>query len=808
MKKNKIYLLLAFVIPFLVYSMAFYVNGILTNKVMIYDFLQQYYPLFNHLKDLLNGDANLFYNYSYNLGGTLFGAFFYYLSSPLNILLLFVSKSNIINFMNFLIILKLSLSGLTMYLFLKKKFQKDDIVTLLFSLCYSLMGYNISYTINIFWLDIVFLAPLVLIGLENILDNKKPTIYMVTLFLSILSNYYLAYSLCIFIVIYYVYELLIRYNLKTDKKIIIRKIFELIIPSLLIGLTCSFFLIPCYLESSNYGRGMDFLNYFKINFDYLSIFPKMYLGTSGGEIVTTSLYSPNIYCGIITLPLVYLYLVNKDIAKKERKYTLLVLILLFLPCISHGLNFAVHLFTSPLGFNYRFSFLLCLFMIVIAYKSLLNLNISLKKIIIYLVIYLLITIDIIICMEFNIFDHFTFINYYCLLISVILLLVYFILFFKNKKNIVTYISIIELVINVFICMSTIPLFDRNIFDNYYFNKDNTSISDYRIYNNAAITYGDNLLYKNRDIALNFSTDNYRKKELYSNTHIDKFNNHFSIMDDLLSVKYVFMEKKNNINNYKKIDSGYSRNKKYNLYMNPDALSIGYMIKNKCNNIKSKNKKFLYDQSILNCLIDEENDYYKEIEPNKGKNINTYDILDNDVYVIYIEKDVEDSDYYNKYFNIDKKDMILSRRYTKYQLFIVRNNKDNFKLKIKNINKMDKVQVFYYDKKSVDEKIDILAKEQLDYKIYKNSVKGTIKTDGGILMLTIPYEKGFSIYVDGKKTPYYEVMDTFIGIDLTKGKHEIVIKYKQPGLLIGIVVSVISFIMSIIYLIWFNKKSNN
>ena len=808
-EKNKLYPILAFSIPFLVYFLAFYFKGLFTNRMFMYDYLQQYYPLFTYLKDLFSGDASLFYDYTYNLGGTLFGTFFYYLSSPFNLLILLISKKDIINFMNMLIIVKISLSGLAMYYYLKRKVGKDNSLNLIFSLCYVFTGYNLSFIINVFWFDIVLLAPLVLIGLENILDDKSPLLYMITLFLCILANYYMAYMLCIFVVLYYLYELLLKYDLKNDKKIIVKKIMSFLIPSILAGLLCSFFLIPCYLESNSYGRDLNITSFFRINFEYLSIFPKMYLGTSGQEIVASSLYSPNIYCGIIIIPLVYLFLINKNISKKERKYTAIFLIIMFLPCILYGLNFVFHLFTNPIGFNYRYSFLLCLFMILIAYKSLLNLNITFKKILVYVIIYVLITADIIVCKELGIIGHYTYINYYFLGLSFILLITYLILLNKSIKNnkfisIIKYIIVVELIANVFICISSLDSFKREYLSNYYFSKNNNELG--RLYASDGITYNDSLLYKDWDVAFNLSTDNGRKKKLYILTNINAFANHFSIMDDLLSVKYIYVKPNNNINDYIKVDSGYGYDakEKYNLHINPNALSIGYIIKNKCNNMAEDGMYYLYDQKILNCLIDEDNNYYidmTEYEENVGK-IHLKNNIDSKYIAVYIS--YKDSEYADQIeLKYKKTDSIESKFYTKYQYHILKNNHKD--LVISGSDNIMDIMLLDYDLDLVNEKVNILAKEQLDYKVYKNYIKGTIETDGGILMLTIPYEKGFEITVDGKKVSYYEVLDTFIGIDLTKGKHEIVIKYKQPGLLLGFIVSFISLILSIIYIIFNHKR---
>ena len=124
MKKNNkiIFIILSFLIPFLSLSIIFFLKGLFTDKIILSgDMHAQYYPLFNYLKEVFNGNNSIFYSFNKSLGGTMFGTIFYYLSSPLNLILFFVNKVHIINFMTWLIILKISLCGLTMYLYMRHK---------------------------------------------------------------------------------------------------------------------------------------------------------------------------------------------------------------------------------------------------------------------------------------------------------------------------------------------------------------------------------------------------------------------------------------------------------------------------------------------------------------------------------------------------------------------------------------------------------------------------------------------------------------------------------------------------------------
>ena len=234
--KNKKFLFLSFFIPLIIYLFFFYINGLLTDKmILIGDSEVQYYPLFHYLKGILDGTNSIFYSFSKGVGGTMFGTFLYYISSPLNLIVHFIEDKYILDFMTYLTIFKLSLCGLTMYIYMSKKFKTNSYMILIFSILYSLSGYNLNYFLNIMWLDVIALAPIVLLGIDRIIENKSPLLYIITLTISIYSNYYISYMLCIFCVLYFIYEILLKYDFKKNKKEILKSFKKFIIPSLLLG---------------------------------------------------------------------------------------------------------------------------------------------------------------------------------------------------------------------------------------------------------------------------------------------------------------------------------------------------------------------------------------------------------------------------------------------------------------------------------------------------------------------------------------------------------------------------------------------
>ena len=64
------------------------------------------------------------------------------------------------------------------------------------------------------------------------------------------------------------------------------------------------------------------------------------------------------------------------------------------------------------------------------------------------------------------------------------------------------------------------------------------------------------------------------------------------------------------------------------------------------------------------------------------------------------------------------------------------------------------------------------------------------------MTSIPYEKGWSAYVDGKKVEVDSIKDAFCTIDLKKGTHEIEFRYIPYGFIVGNIITILSIALLI------------
>ena len=63
-------------------------------------------------------------------------------------------------------------------------------------------------------------------------------------------------------------------------------------------------------------------------------------------------------------------------------------------------------------------------------------------------------------------------------------------------------------------------------------------------------------------------------------------------------------------------------------------------------------------------------------------------------------------------------------------------------------------------------------------------------ESGYFNLSIPYDKGFIIKVDGKEIDYEKVNKAFIGFPISEGNHKIEIEFKAPNAFAGKLLSMI------------------
>ena len=376
LKENYIYIF-SFIVPIMLMVVIYALIGIYPTgdkTIVNSDMYLQYVGFLGHIKDVLKGEANLFYSFSKSLGGNTVGLFVYYMSSPLNLIIGLFPKAYIAETIVVITLIKIGLSSLTFTIYLIQSFKKRDINVIMFSLCSSFMAYNINFQLNIMWLDGVVLLPLVILGIDKLINENKCKLYVISLFIAIVSNYYIGYMICIFSGLYFIYKLI------SNNKVELKKLGIFICASILSVALSAFVLIPTVLSlSSGKAKFRLFQELPKLMMSLDEVIAQLFIGNySLGQIMGNY---PNIYCGVIITVLGILYFLNKNISRKERILSGIFMFVLLLSIFISTLVLIWHGFDYPVGFAYRFSFLISFLGIVLAYKEFISYeNISKLKI--------------------------------------------------------------------------------------------------------------------------------------------------------------------------------------------------------------------------------------------------------------------------------------------------------------------------------------------------------------------------------------------------------------------------------------------
>lgn len=804
-----------FFITLIITLIIFYSIGIFDGTILISDLNSEYQPLLIQTRKILTGQLGT-YNLNLSLGDSFLGTFFYYMSSPLNILSIFIKDINLLVII--LVLLKLSLASSFCYLFFKYQFKEEKkLFFCIFSIIYALSSYSISYYLHIMWLDIYMLLPLLLLGIDKILLEKKHLTYIITLILIIFCNYYFAYMICIFSFIYYNYKLLLEE--KISLKYIIKNNIHFIIITVLSIVCASIVLIPVITEIGTYSRhNNNFLGgeNIKFNFNIINIIKHYILGNyKDVEILNENSFY--IYSSIITIPLMYFYFINKNFKFKEKILTSIMLIIFILSISCNYLNYMWHGFVPPSFFNGRYTFMFIIFILLISLKSIYNLKDF--KIYHYFIITFLIIISLMICISFTKIQL-NKLDILKLLVLIVYMLIFMITIKTNiSKTIFVFVVVLELV------ASSIGYLERYNFDvsheniiqkkaiNYIKENDNSLL--YRIEDNNSESDNYSISYNYYSIDYFMSTIKKDLINLFINLDVGNhsytkntisYDGSYHLISSLLGIKY-YIETNNYNNNYyeylTEIDDTYK------IYKNNYSLNIGYMVNNEFENTKLNSNglknlnSIYYNMTKINILeenmIDKIDDY----------NYNFINKSTNNFYLLVKLKNWYSYEDLNVYINDELLDntngTFMYHINNQYEI----NNEININLDCNEstLEDIEGIYVYYINNDNYKKSIELLKNNQLEInKIKNNSIEGNINVDdNNILFTSIPYNKDLYIYVDGKKVNKIKLLDAFMGAKLDKGEHKVVIKYIPKTLYLSIIPSLIGQILLYIYIKVYKEK---
>ena len=342
---------------------------------MLYsDMYHQYYPFFVAFRDALREGKGLLYTWSVGLGMDYLGLIAYYLASPLNLLSVLVPEGWLLEYFSLMMPVKLGLAGLFFAVFLKGIFGKEDLSVSVFGGFYGLCAWALGFQWNIMWLDTFALLPLVALGTVALLKEKKFILYTLSPFLSIFANYYIGFFTCIFVfLLFFVYQFCRWGGWKKFFGDLLRIAF---FSALAIGMTAVLELPAFAALQTTQSSVNKFPTGFRLNIasthDLKGLLDAMrqVAGNMGGALEPNFKEGlPNLYCGIGSIVLMFLYLTAREVNWRDKVCCVGLLLFFNVSFIIRQLDYIWHGFHFTNMIPYRFSFLYSFVVLYMAYRA-------------------------------------------------------------------------------------------------------------------------------------------------------------------------------------------------------------------------------------------------------------------------------------------------------------------------------------------------------------------------------------------------------------------------------------------------------
>ena len=378
-KLNALTLALSFAVPTLIMLVIYIFMEIFpfgNHSVLILDLNGQYVSFYEGLRQAVYGNASLLYSFGRALGGEFFGIYAYYLASPLSYIVALFPADSILDALAFIFLVKTGLCGLTFGFYLQKSsiFNKKINIpaVIAFSAMYALSAYCIVQQHNSMWIDSVIWLPIITYGIEELIKKGNFKVFTISLAISIMSNFYIGWMTCIycaayFFIFYFMNSEDGKNNILGEKAHFIKSLLRMLAFSLLAIAISAVTLLTVYYSLTFGKNTFSTTNWaFSLRFDILDLFAK-FLPSSYDTVRPEGL--PFVYCGVLTLLLLPAYFASKKFTLREKIFSAAFIGFFILSFAISPLDIIWHGMQKPNWLNYRYSFMLCFFLLVLAYRA-------------------------------------------------------------------------------------------------------------------------------------------------------------------------------------------------------------------------------------------------------------------------------------------------------------------------------------------------------------------------------------------------------------------------------------------------------
>ena len=825
----------SFIIPVIIMIGVYLSQGIYWNSdtsPLLGDGFHQYVIFDVALRNILHGNGSLFYTFTSGLGLNFYALSSYYLGSFLSPLVYFFNLSNMPDAVYLTTLLKFGLIGLSTYFSLNKLFQSiPKPLKLALSTSYALMSFSVSQLEIKTWLDVFILIPLIIAGLHLLITEKKLLLYFTSLSILFIQNYYFGYMTALFLIFWYLCQ--ISWDFKTRKS----SVLDFVVTSFLAGMASLILTLPTLFDLQTHGEKLTEVTKFQTESSwYLDLFAKQFIGS-----FDTTKYGaiPMIFVGLLPFILTILFFTLKSI----KFHVKLIYAIFFTFLIASFYIEALDLFWqgmhTPNMFLHRYAWI---FSTLLIYTAAEVLN-RLKEIKIwnFLVSLFLIVTGFLATIYLK--SHYSFLTDLNILLTLEFLVVYSLLLLAVIKKFIS-VNLFAILISLFI-MVEMSLNASSQMDGIAkewgfasrsaYNRDIPAMESFSTYIGNQFTRTEKLQTQTGNDSMKFNYNGISQfssvRNRSASSTLDKlgfkssgtnlnlrYANNSILADSLFGIQYNISDSPIDKYGFKDI---YQKDN-LTLYENQYSLPIAFASQSVYNDVKFNEHTLDNQASFLNQLANVNFDYFSPIPYEKTENtddlISVTSSSNEDAAIQYQIEVPENSQVYlsftNLHFSNDKQkkvDILVNgekKTFTTDNVFSFFNLGYTKEKKTFNINvsfpgnsqvSFESPTFYRLDTKTLTEAIQKIKEQPVTVSTSKNKVFATydVKQDTSIFF-TIPYDKGWSAYQDGKKIEIKQAQTGFMKVDVPKGKGTITLSFIPNGFITGAICSFTSLLLFGIY----------
>ncbi len=857
-EKGILYFILSFLIPFSILWYAFGSYGIHPfgdRQILVVDLWHQYYPFFRVVREKLINGGSFFYSWENGLGTNFLSLISYYAASPLNWLSVFFDDDHVRDAMTFILSCKIGFAGAFFSTFLRYTYKRKDFSICMFSVMYALCSYTLGYYWNVMWFDTVALFPLVMLGIVALCREGKWKVFTLALMLSLVANYYIGYFTCIFSVFMFASASIIECKGIKDW---FRKLL-LMIRSSIIGVGLGgFMLLPAY-----FGLKLTYSanNTMPRDISFYEDWRKIFAHLLSYDAPTKVDGLPNFACGMLAVLLFGVFLFSFGIKIREKISSLLMLAIIAVSCNMNILNFIWHGFHFTNQIPYRFAFIFSFVLAAAAFRAydiILSRGIKIYQ----LVLMVIAPAAVVVLNYYAAGKKFEFDG--ALRSSIIITGAFWLIFiaakifpFKTPKmrNAMMTLALAAAVFSEFVSNAQIG---AKTVDNTSYNDYPTRYEEveellectrktdkslfYRTEMSQTYTLNDSALYGYRGLSQFSSSANVsvttlcKRLGLYASEAGNRYYYRTStpVVNSLMGIKYI-IKKDGELNSEEWVLEKIQTADTTNLYENRYPLSLGFMVDENILNMvdNSGANPFEYQNELIRCATGVEEKLFVaqpvalaeydglDITKNGYGNYTFQNDSDQPTGSATYTFDCIDGSYLYGYANgtggtcdsleIKCGDVLIDsgKLIDSYPIvFPMGNGQGGESSTVKIISNEKhksgnfKIMVYALSQDTFEKAYCAVADEQLRIKRFKDTdILGSVEAKrDGIMFLSIPYEKGWSVYIDGKKAETFKLLQAVLGVRVSAGRHDIELKYTPEGFPLGVTISLLSFVLFVFCII--------